>query len=485
MLTSTRKETTIRSTLHNAFKTDPGMIPQFQALEGLPADTPGQARNGANQNTDVLDVRGEPGPGRRHRRSSRDSEIGASRVFVLDRRGDTLMPCHPARARTLRRMGRAVVARLRPFTIRLRDRTGGGTQPLDLKIDPGSRMTGMAPVRSDGEVLTLAGIVHGEERVRKSMRQRAACRRRRRSANLRCRKRRFPNRRSGRRLPPSLQSRVDNVPSWTDRFRGLAPVTGIQCETVRYDTQAMESPDIEGAECQQGTLAGYEDREYLLEKWGRTCTCCGASGTPLQIDHVRPKARGGSGRVSSLTLACPSCNQAKGSRPVESFLARRPGRLRRVLDRARTPLRDAAAACVGETQALKGWDQPVLGIRTMGRGSCARTRVDRSGFPAGHLMAGKSVRGFRTGDIVRAVVPSGKRQGVHSGRVAVRASGPFSVQTSGGTVQGVSHRNCRVVQRGDGCRLDTTWKETATMHGTRDPAFLPARKDRVSRGVDR
>lgn len=38
-----------------------------------------------------------------------------------------------------------------------------------------------------------------------------------------------------------------------------------------------------------------------------------------------------------LTLACGTCNQAKGSTPVETFLARSPARL------ARRPLRDAAA----------------------------------------------------------------------------------------------------------------------------------------------
>jgi len=91
----------------------------------------------------------------------------------------------------------------------------------------------------------------------------------------------------------------------------------------------------------------------------------------------------------------------------------------------------------------------VLAIRAMGRGSYARTRVDRSGFPVGYLMAEKSVRGFRTGDIVRATVPSGKKRGVHVGRVAVRRTGSFNVQTAKGTVQGISHRHCRVVQRGD------------------------------------
>ncbi len=549
MLTSTGKETVIQSTLNHALKTNPGMLPQSRALEDSPADTPGRARfvseplaaigpvdrsgsKRADRDAGGQVVRGETGFGRRHRGSASDPESGVSRVFVLDRCGDPLMPCHPARARKLLDKGRAVVVRLHPFTIRLRDRVGGETQEIGPKIDPGAKTTGLALVRKDGEVLFLAEITHRGERIRKSMRQRAGYRRRRRSANLRYRKKRFLNRRSGRKLPPSLQSRVDNVASWTERLRRLAPVTSIACEVVRFDTQALENPEIAGAECQQGTLAGYEVRECLLEKWGRKCACCGATNVPLQVDHVRPKARGGSDRVSNLALACRSCNQAKGAQPVEAFLARRPERLRKVLAQAKAPLFAAAAvnatrrvlfealrrtghpvagasggrtkfnrtrlgipkshaldaACVGETPALKGWRQCVLAIRAMGRGAYARTRVSRFGFPVGHLMAEKSVRGFRTGDIVRATVPSGKRRGVHVGRVAVRRTGSFNVQTARGTVQGISHRHCRVVQRADGYgyHIDTSRKEeTTTMHGTREPAFLPALKDGVSCGMIR
>ncbi|MCE6957488.1 HNH endonuclease, partial [Cereibacter sphaeroides] len=67
---------------------------------------------------------------------------------------------------------------------------------------------------------------------------------------------------------------------------------------VRFDTQAMQNPEISGVEYQQGALAGYEVREYLLEKGGRCCAYCDARNVPLQIDHVRPRAHGGSNRVS-------------------------------------------------------------------------------------------------------------------------------------------------------------------------------------------
>lgn len=87
MLTSTRKETVIQSALHHRLKTDPGMPSRRRALEGSPADAPGRRRNGANRNAGVQAVRGAP---------------GASRVFVLDRRGAPQMPCRPARVGMVR-----------------------------------------------------------------------------------------------------------------------------------------------------------------------------------------------------------------------------------------------------------------------------------------------------------------------------------------------------------------------------------------------
>jgi hypothetical protein len=38
-------------------------------------------------------------------------------------------------------------------------------------------------------------------------------------------------------LPPSLQSRVDNVIAWVERYRRWAPITHIVVERVRFDTQ--------------------------------------------------------------------------------------------------------------------------------------------------------------------------------------------------------------------------------------------------------
>jgi hypothetical protein len=65
----------------------------------------------------------------------------------------------------------------------------------------------------------------------------------------------------------------------------------------------------------------------------------------------------------------------------------------------------------------------------------------------------KHVHGFKTGDLVSAVVGKGKKAGRHLGRVAVIASGSFNIQTGRETVQGVSWRCCRLIQRDDGYAL--------------------------------
>jgi 5-methylcytosine-specific restriction endonuclease McrA len=412
------------------------------------------------------------------------------RVLVLDINKQPLMPCHPARARQLLREGKAVVYRRAPFTIILRERAGGETQPVELKLDPGSKTTGIAMVvtgQRGRRVVWAAELHHRGERIRKALADRRAVRRSRRQRKTRYRKPRFLNRtRKAGWLPPSLESRVANVETWVARLRCWCPITSLALELVRFDTQALQQPEITGVQYQQGTLHGYEVREYLLEKWQRRCAYCGAQDVPLQIEHIVPKTRGGSDRVSNLTLACDSCNQKKGSQTAAEF--GHP----HIQAQARQSLKDAAAvnatrwrlyerlkatglpiacssggrtkfnrtqqdypkahwidaACVGETgsQVRLDPEMQVLSITAMGHGTRQMCRMDKYGFPRTSAKSQKRVRGFQTGDLVRATVPRGKHQGTHVGRVAVRTSGSFRV----GTRDGIGWKHCAIVQRADG-----------------------------------
>jgi len=230
-------------------------------------------------------------------------------------------------------------------------------QPVRLKLDPGSKTTGMALVRESEEVypdtgevqrtahvLKLADLQHRGHVIREALTQRASFRRRRRGANLRHRAPRFCNRtRPAGWLAPSLQHRADTTLAWVRRLQRWSPITALSQELVRFDMQLIQNPEISGVEYQHGTLQGYEVREYLLEKWHRTCAYCPATNVPLQVEHIVPRAKGGSHRVSNLTLACGPCNTAKGTQDVRAFLAQDPKRLARVLAQAKAPLRDAAA----------------------------------------------------------------------------------------------------------------------------------------------
>jgi len=195
-------------------------------------------------------------------------------VFVLDKHKKPLMPCSEKRARLLLERGRAVVHRMVPFTIRLKDRRreDGALQPVRLTLDPGSRTTGMALVRETerahpvtGEirreraVLALFELFHRGHRIHKRMDQRRAYRRSWRHRKTRYRAPRFDNRqRPDGWLPPSLRHRVDTTMAWVERVRRLAPITGISMERVRFDRQKLQNPEISGVEYQQGTLYGYE-----------------------------------------------------------------------------------------------------------------------------------------------------------------------------------------------------------------------------------
>ena len=307
-------------------------------------------------------------------------------VFVLDTNKQPLNPVHPGWARKLLSSGRAAIYRRYPFTIILKyEVPDAEIQPLRLKIDPGSKTTGIALVNDEtGEVVWAAELQHRGWQIKSALDSRRGIRRSRRHRKTRYRKPRFNNRRCPKGwLPPSLMSRVFNIETWVARLRRCCPITAISLELVKFDTQAMVNPEISGIEYQQGELQGYEVREYLLEKFGRKCVYCGADNVPLQVEHIVPKARGGSNRVSNLTIACVSCNQRKENQTAEEFghpevqaQAKKPLKVA-VLSRcsARETFRDAAAVNATRWELYRRVQATGLPVET---GSGGRTKYNRS-----------------------------------------------------------------------------------------------------------
>jgi len=91
------------------------------------------------------------------------------RVLVLDKNKTPLMPCHPARARQLLTRGKAAVFCQYPFTILLKERDGGDVQPIALKLDPGSKTTGIALVadfKRGKRVIWAGKLSHRGQQIR-------------------------------------------------------------------------------------------------------------------------------------------------------------------------------------------------------------------------------------------------------------------------------------------------------------------------------
>jgi hypothetical protein len=200
--------------------------------------------------------------------------------------------------------------------------------------------------------------------------------------------------------------------------------------------------------------------------------------------------------VSNLTLACIPCNLDKGNQDIKEFLSHSPKRLKKIQAQAKTPLKDAAAvnatreaigntlksfglpttfssggrtkfnriklgykkehwidaACVGESGAHVVILQAItpLIITAKGRGSRQKCNMNQYGFPRTRPKKHKRVKGFQTGDIVKAIVTKGKKIGTYVGRVVVRASGSFDIGSGEKKVSSISYKYCRLLQKSDG-----------------------------------
>ena len=191
-----------------------------------------------------------------------------SNVFVVDTMYKPLDPVHPGYARKLLSSRKAAVYRRYPFTLILKQEVQEPvTHPLRLKLDPGSKTTGVAIVNDvSGEVAWAAELTHRGNAIKDALAARRGVRRSRRQRHTRYRPARFDNRRRKQGwLPPSLESRIANISTWVNRVSRYCPIAAISQELVKFDTQMMQNAEISGVEYQQGTLAGYELREYLLE----------------------------------------------------------------------------------------------------------------------------------------------------------------------------------------------------------------------------
>jgi 5-methylcytosine-specific restriction endonuclease McrA len=386
--------------------------------------------------------------------------------------------------------GKAVVHRMVPFVIRLKVEATAEPKEYELRLDPGAKTTGVCITDSSNNAIFFAELHHRGEAVKKALDQRRGVRRSRRQRSTRYRAPRFDNRtRPDGWLAPSVKSRADNVISWAVKLSQWANIKSCVIESVSFDNSSMtKGQKLVGAQYQQGPLYQTTLRKAIIAKHNGNCVYCGEKGE--EVEHIICKQNGGTDSFKNLTFSCRSCNEKKGVSSLKEF-AKAMGKDYSDLAPSKTPKHAAiiqsarnytieSIKSIGlDVTTCEGWEtkfnreeaelpkehyfdafatstvgaiqtNEVLVIKAQGRGKRLMTRVDRFGFPRQKAKSQKVVYGFQTGDMVRAVVLKGTKVGTHTGRVAVRETGNFNITTKVGTVQGISHKCCNLIQKGDG-----------------------------------
>ena len=415
-------------------------------------------------------------------------------VFVLDRSKKPLDMISHAQARILLKNRLAVVHKIYPFTIRLKDNSCvSKDKTYTVKIDPGSRTTGVAITDDKDSVVMLAEIEHRGHLIKKNLYDRKVLRRFRRNRKTRYRESRFLNRtRPKGWLAPSVKSRADNVVNFVKKYKKLININKVMIENVSFDTAQMTS-DIKlwGSDYQQGPLYQKELRSFIFSCSNGKCVYCGAQAE--EIDHIIPRSNGGTNSAYNLVASCRACNQMKSNLTLKAF-GKLVGKDFSHLEHKKLP-KDAAivqltrnymikevtklvsdttlhdawltkynrdslglpkqhyydALSVGEIPSkLNFLTDKILQISAKGRGSRQMCSMDKYGFPRTKPKGSKLVKGFQTGDIVKAIVPKGLKQGIYLGRVIIKSSGAFKIAYNNCIVDGIRYKYCRFIQRGDG-----------------------------------
>ena len=234
-------------------------------------------------------------------------------VYVLNMRGEPLMPCSPAKARKLLKEKKAIVKYKEPFTIQLKVASGENRQPITLGVDPGYTYVGLSASTEKAELYAAEIALRPD--VSKLIAQRRELRRTRRGRKTRYRPARFNNRvRSKHKgwLAPSVEHKLASTLSRIEAVTRILPITTIAVEKARFDIQRLQNPSISGKDYQEGVLLDfYNVREYVLWRDQYTCQHChGKSKEPrLHVHHIESRLTGGNAPNNLVTL-CLTCHQA-------------------------------------------------------------------------------------------------------------------------------------------------------------------------------
>lgn len=375
-------------------------------------------------------------------------------VYVINKNGNPLMPCTPAKAKHLLKAGKAKVIKRIPFTIKLLWDCEENTQEVIAGMDTGSKTIGCACV-SNGKVIYKSEIQVRQD-VSKKMEQRRMYRRNRRGRKTRYRKVRWQNRASSRkegRLAPSIKSKVDSHLREKRFVESILPISKWKIETASFDIHKISNPDVKRWDYQKGQQKGfYNVKAYVLHRDGFQCQKCKTKKGKLHVHHIVFRSKGGPDSPDNLIVFCSICHEKlhngefiiKGIKSktkhateigiVKSQLKKRFGEFKecfgyetkfkreQILQLPKTHYNDAVAICCEEGEIVEPYNY-VLYQKCVAKGDYQQYKGSRSEkkIPTGKLF------GIKKFDYIQ----TNKGIGFVKGK---RSSGYFSIMDIFGNV---------------------------------------------------
>ena len=267
----------------------------------------------------------------------------------------------------------------------------------------------------------LAEIEHRGHLIKKNLDSRRGVRKSRRQRKTRYRPVRFLNRTKPEGwLAPSVKSRANNVINFIKKYKKLINITNLAA-SCRTCNQMKSNLTLKAF----GKLVG-KDFSHLKPKKLPRYAAIVQSARNYMVKEITKLVSDTTTYDAWLT----KYNRDELALPKEHYYD---------------------ALSVGEIPTkFNFFTDKILQISAKGRGSRQMCLMNKFGFPRTSPKGSKLVEGFQTGDIVKAIVPTGLKKGEYLGRVAVRSRGYFNIQTKTQVVQGIGFEYCHIIQRSDG-----------------------------------
>ena len=233
-------------------------------------------------------------------------------VYVLNIKGNPLMPCKEAKARKLLKTNKAKIYKREPFTIQLLFECENAIQDIALGVDAGSKHVGLSATTQKKEL--YSAVVELRNDIVEKLSTRRELRQTRRNRKTRYRKARFLNRVKSKHkgwLAPSVENKIQTHIRVVSDIHKVLPITKIIIETASFDIQKITNPDIDNLDYQQGEQKDFWNvREYVLFRDGHTCQHCKGKfkDNILNVHHLESRKTGGNAPDNLITL-CETCHK--------------------------------------------------------------------------------------------------------------------------------------------------------------------------------